>query len=62
MQYEIEKLTRSVIVRPKGTLGTCGWIDGKPWQARSFPSVRRAQQWITQQEDNRASIDKKANP
>lgn len=21
-------------IRPKGALGTCGWVDGRPWQVR----------------------------
>ena len=62
LQYEAVQLTRSVVVRPAGALGTCGWIDGKPWQARSFTSMRRATQWIAQQEKPRASIDQKTDP
>jgi len=28
---EAVKLRESWAIKPKGTLGTCGWIDGKPW-------------------------------
>lgn len=49
MKYEITQLRNSFCVRPEGMLGTCGWIDGKPWQAEFFSSMAKAQQWINQQ-------------
>lgn len=34
MEYEATHLSgRRWVVRPKGALGTCGWINGKAWTA-----------------------------
>lgn len=49
MKYEATQLTKSVCVRPVGCLGTCGWINGKPWQATFFPSMAKANTWIREQ-------------
>jgi hypothetical protein len=27
---------RKWLVRPAGALGNCGWIDGKPWTAKTI--------------------------
>jgi hypothetical protein len=31
MKLEATKLRNCWALRPVGALGTCGWIDGKPW-------------------------------
>lgn len=36
------------IIRPEGTLGTCGWIDGKPWSAQFVTGLRKAQRVVTE--------------
>lgn len=49
MTYEITQLGNSVCVRPEGCLGTCGWIQGIPWQAQFFKSTAAARRWINKQ-------------
>ena len=49
MKYEITKLNKSYVVRPENQLGTCGWVDNKPWSARFFNTLAKAQQWINNQ-------------
>ena len=29
-----ERLRQCWVIRPRGTVGTCGWINGKPWTAQ----------------------------
>ena len=31
MELTATKLRNGWAIRPKGALGTCGWIDGKAW-------------------------------
>ena len=30
------------VVRPEGSLGTCGWINGRPWQAEYVTGLHKA--------------------
>ena len=45
---------RKYAVHPVGTVGTCGWIDGKPWQvvfvtaSSAADAVRKATRKLTQ--------------
>jgi len=32
-ELEVERLRTCWVVRPKGQLGTHGWVDGKAWSA-----------------------------
>ena len=49
MTYETIQLRNSVVVRPTGCLGTCGWINGVGWEAKFFTTLKAAQRWISQQ-------------
>ena len=31
MKYEATRLRTCWAIRPAGCLGTCGWINGRPW-------------------------------
>ena len=31
-EWVATRLRNGWALRPKGTVGTCGWINGKPWQ------------------------------
>jgi hypothetical protein len=44
------------VVRPAGALGTCGWIDGKPWQVEYIKGLHKAARraaFLNEQELNR---------
>lgn len=42
--WEVESLRQTYVVRPANCLGTCGWHDGKPWQAIFTKSASKAAQ------------------
>ena len=42
MKWQAERLRGNRwVVHPEGTLGTCGWIQGKPWSV-VFVTARSA--------------------
>lgn len=42
--WEVESLRTTYVVRPANCLGTCGWHNGKPWQAIFTKSASKAAQ------------------
>jgi hypothetical protein len=34
MKLDATKLTTGWAIRPKDVLGTCGWIENKPWTVK----------------------------
>jgi hypothetical protein len=46
----------SFVVRPPGTLGTVGWIDGHPWQARFVKSEREAKALVEKKPQAEAPV------
>lgn len=45
MKLEATRLNNCWAVRPEGVLGTCGWIDDKPWIV-VYSTARSAQRAI----------------